>query len=166
MVTVDTTRMSLRQIEQFCFDYFKVKLPIEEVVADHFATSKNSYITIFRTKSGNMYALCNVEGGRELSLAEVKAIMRHAGLRIAGTAPPEGNARFFRSFAEKLFKQVYPNRHVTERTDLRYYESLTPYSPALVKIREIHDGVSQYNAHFDTWDRMIDLTYAMPDGMK
>lgn len=69
------------------------------------------------------------------------------GMKPEGYIPPKGHPNYFDEIGRERFRAVFPGRtHVTS-DDLVYYRTLAPYNPALIRIREIPEGVIK---QFDT----------------
>jgi hypothetical protein len=62
--------------------------------------------------------------------------------------PPKGQPLYFDEIGKRKFEEIFPGRKVTNDEDIAFYKTLAPYSPALIAIREVKNGVIyQYDSY-------------------
>lgn len=95
--------------------------------------------SVFQDKSKNIYVY--ISSPTKLMISDIRKILSNMNLKAEYFLPPKNNPSYFTDLATKKFKEVFPGRKTISTEDLRFYKTLIPYNPALVKIAEIKDGV-------------------------
>lgn len=54
--------------------------------------------------------------------------------------PPKGRPTYFDDIGREKFRTVFPGRKDVHESDIMFYRTLAPYSPALFLVSEIIDG--------------------------
>jgi hypothetical protein len=145
-------------LEEACRKQFSVSVVLDEVIAERVTVGVASEATIFRTTNNIHYAY--IASQSNLALADVKAIIRNMGAEADTFLPPHGDAEYFRRIGLKKFKAVFPGKHVTSADDTRYYETLAPYSPALVRLSKIKGDIFEYSIERRQWKKLIPYSYS------
>lgn len=132
-------------LERTVRDKFGVAVEINKVIADRVPVSHTAKASVFLTEKKQLF--CFVAAQSNLTLGDVKKIVSRMGMKPEGYIPPKGHPNYFDEIGRERFRAVFPGRtHVTS-DDLVYYRTLAPYNPALIRIREIPEGVIK---QFDT----------------
>lgn len=125
-------------LERSIKDYFGVKLNVSQMVAHDLPLSRTAYAQLFLTPDKHFY--CYVDARSNLSLGDIKVLVKKIGLIADKFLPPSANEHYFVDSATDKFKKVFPGKKPANETDLRYYLTLVPYHPALIQIKEVADG--------------------------
>lgn len=146
-------------LEQSAKDKFGMVFEIDKVIVRNVDVGKAAKATVFLTKKKQL--LCYIHGPAKLLFADVKKIAGRMGLKVEFYMPPKGRPNYFDEIGEVKFRQVFPGRRNPTDTDLIFYRTLAPYSPALLHIEEIKDGTI-YQADTDArsgWRPAAKFTY-------
>lgn len=146
-------------LEQAAKDRFGLACEVDTVIVRNADVGKAAKATVFLTRKKQL--LCYVYGPSKLLLGDVKKIAARMGLRIELFMPPKGHPHYFDDIAERKFRETFPGRSNPNDQDLMYYRTLAPYSPALLIVEEIRDGMI-YQADSDArsgWRPAAKFTY-------
>jgi|GEM_PF-286320 len=146
------------QLEKFCRDYFKVNLQIQDIILHEAPTSQSSRTTIFKVDRNTIYALCVSDD--PIILADIKNIIRSMGMKADKFLPPNADENYFLRFGQKSFQSVFPGHKPVDASETSYYQTLTPYSPALVRINRVDGEIRQYNKNWQKWQKALEFSYA------
>lgn len=131
-------------LEQAAKSGFGVPLEVGKLIVQDIPVSRVSRATVFLTKKKQLY--CYVYGQGKLSLGDVRKIISRMGLKAELYVPPKGQPMYFDEVGRAKFLEVFPGRGQVNHSDIVFYRTLAPYSPALVLISEVRDGeVLQYD---------------------
>lgn len=144
-------------LQQLCQANFGVDLTIERIVASDLSSGKDCTITVFETTSHDFYAYC--DSTTPLTLRDVKRLMRRAGIKASLYMPPVDQPHYFTRFSVQAFNAAFPGRALHADDDLTFYESLAPYTPALVKVAEISGELREYRLDSRQWQKVLDFSY-------
>ncbi len=125
-------------IEQSAKQLFGMTLEIDQVIVRHVPVSRTVTATVFLTTKKQLYAY--IDGQSRLTLGDVRKIITRMGMVAEFFVPPKGQPQYFDTIAREKFRAVFPARSHPSTDDLRYYQTLAPYQPALVQILEIKNG--------------------------
>lgn len=125
-------------LERAIKDYFGLKLSVSQMVAHDLPLSRTAYAQLFLTPDKHFY--CYIDARSNLSLGDIKILIKKIGLVADKYLPPAANKNYFNDIATDKFKKVFPGKMPQAESDLRYYLTLVPYHPALVQIKEVVDG--------------------------
>jgi len=132
-------------LEQQIKAKFGGDIEVESVIARRFPVGRSGVATLFLTRKKQLYVYIDAEA--PLLLADVKKIVSRAGLVAEMYVPPKNQPHYFDEIGEQKFREVFPSRQVVTAEDIVFYKTLAPYSPALVAIREVKNGiVYQYDS--------------------
>lgn len=137
-------------LEQIAKKQFGLSIDIDKVIVRQVPVSRTAQATVFLTKKKQLYAF--VGGQAKLTLGDVKKIMSRMGLKAEFYVPPKGQPNYFDDIGRQHVRAVFPGKMTITATDLVYYRTLAPYSPALVQIHEVTSGeIKQFDtdAHGD-----------------
>lgn len=146
-------------IERSVKDEFGVTLEVDKVIARNLDIGNSMRATLFLTKKKQLY--CYMYGPARLVLSDVKKLAVRIGLKIEMFFPPKGRPMYFDEVGRAKFREVFPGRHEARAEDIVFYRTLAPYSPALLLISEVRDGVI-YCADSDArtgWRPAVKFTY-------
>lgn len=148
---------TISKVENFCKSNFDVDLRIKDFLLFEAPTSHSSRTTIIKSERNVIYALCQSDDA--MSLADVKSLIKSMGMEADEYLPPGGDRDYFLRFGYRLFRSVFPNLKPNSAKEIAYYKTLTPYSPALVKISKINGEIRQYNKIWRQWQKALDFSY-------
>lgn len=154
----------LIDLEGTCRAHFGAPLSIKRIIANGLPTGNSSRTTVFETKDHSLYALCTSH--IPLTLADIKKIARRMGIEAEKYLPPAFDQQYFYNYGRDAFLAAYPSRKLTPHDDLSYYESLAPYSPALIKISQIKNGLRQFIPIAEQWQPAVTYSYAKVEVQK
>ena len=159
MSDLEYDKLKMREIERICVEDFRLNLNITKLIITDVATLNNSYTTIF--KSGHkMYALC--QSKTPMTLREVKSSVRLMGMEADEYIPPMQDSHYFTRFGRQAFMSVFPGREVVSDEDMLFYQTLAPYSPALIRIRKVNGQIRRYNQRSSNWQPTLNFSFIHP----
>lgn len=125
-------------LEQAAKEHFGLVFDVGTVVARNIEVGRAAKATVFLTSKKQL--MCYVHGPAKLLLSDVKKVISRMGLKAELYVPPKGQPHYFDDIAREKFRDVFPGRTKTNDSDLMFYRTLAPYSPALVLISEVKNG--------------------------
>lgn len=151
-------KTELIDLEGTCRAHFDAPLRIARIVAENIPTGKSSCTSVFETKNHEVYAL--ITSDTPLVLADIKRIARGVGIEAAAYVPPAFDSNYFLNYGRDGFLAAYPGRKLTATDDISYYESLAPYTPALIKVASVKTELRQYVPVINQWRKVVDYSYS------
>lgn len=125
--------------------HFDTAVPIDAVIARRIPVGRSSEASLLLTNKKQLYLYIQSEA--HLLLGDVQKIVSRIGLTAEAYVPPKGRPSYFTDIATRKFQEVFPGRRVVTEADIAFYKTLTPYSPALVHIRDVKTGtLYQYDS--------------------
>lgn len=118
---------------------FGVVAEVESVIARRIPVGRSVEATLFLTSKKQLFLYIN--GEAPLLFSDVKKIVSRAGLVAEMYLPPKGRPQYFDEIGVAKFEEIFPGRKVTSDEDIIFYKTLAPYSPALVLIHEVKNGI-------------------------
>lgn len=118
---------------------FGVDAETESVIARRIPVGRSVEATLFLTTKKQLFLY--VDGETRLLLADVKKIVSRVGLSAELYMPPKGRPHYFDEVGAAKFQEIFPGRRAVADEDIAFYKTLAPYSPALVLIREVRNGI-------------------------
>lgn len=118
---------------------FGVNAEVDSVIVRHIPVGRTTEATLFLTNKKQLFLY--VSGESRLLLSDVKKIVSRVGLHAEMYMPPKGRPLYFDEAGTAKFEEIFPGRKIISEQDIAFYKTLTPYSPALVLIREVKNGV-------------------------
>jgi hypothetical protein len=118
---------------------FGVDSEIDSVIARRMPVGRSAEATLFLTSKKQLYLY--VSGESRLLFADVKKIVARAGLIAERYLPPKNRPYYFEEIGTAKFQEVFPGRKVASPEDIAFYTTLAPYSPALILIKEVKNGI-------------------------
>lgn len=137
---------------------FGMKLNINEVVARNIPTGYTATATLFKTSPNVLYAFITSQGN--LLLADVRKMLRAMNVDVEAYLPPHGDKDYFRRIGEEKFKTIFPGKHIMSDDDTRYYQTLAPYNPALVKVERVKGEIRAFQFESKSWRKVCDYAYS------
>lgn len=126
-------------LERRIKEQFGVSTEVESVIARHIPVGRSVEATLFLTNKKQLYLY--VDGAARLYLSDVKKIVSRVGLHAEMYMPPKGQPHYFDEVGTRKFQEIFPGRKVVTEEDIAFYKTLAPYSPALIQIREVKNGI-------------------------
>jgi len=126
-------------LERQIKEQFGVVAEVESVIARHIPVGRSVEATLFLTNKKQLFLY--VDGEARLYLSDVKKIVTRVGLHAELYLPPKGRPDYFDEIGTAKFKEIFPGRKDVSEQDIAYYKTLAPYSPALILIREVKNGI-------------------------
>jgi len=148
----------INELERICRDSFATNLTIENILISNLSTSRGSRTTIFEADRHELYALC--VGSQPLVLADVTRIMMSMGIEAEDYLPPAGDKDYFKAFGRQAFLDIYPGRKAATDQETTFYQTLAPYSPALVRIAKVRGEIREYAPSMREWQSAKTFSYA------
>lgn len=118
---------------------FGVNIEVESVIARRIPVGRSVEATLFLTSKKQLFLYVN--GEARLLLSDVKKIVSRVGLHAEMYMPPKGQPQYFDEIGIAKFEEIFPGRKVSSDEDIAFYKTLAPYSPALILIHEVKNGV-------------------------
>lgn len=118
---------------------FGVVADIDTVIARHMPVSRTADATLFLTKKKQLFLY--VDSQSKLLLSDVQKIVSRVGLKAELYMPPKGRPEYFNDIGLSKFREIFPGRSNITPQDIAFYRTLAPYSPALVLISEVKNGI-------------------------
>jgi hypothetical protein len=118
---------------------FGVNAEVDSVIARRIPVGRSAEATLFLSNKKQLFLY--VTGENRLSLSDVKKIVSRVGLLADTYLPPKGRPQYFDEVGMAKFEEIFPGRKVVTGDDIAFYKTLAPYSPALILIREVKNGI-------------------------
>ena len=145
------------QTQHVCTNHFSLPIQVSAILFDDIEGSKESYTTLFSTTKGDVYALTTSDA--PLLLVDVRNMMRSMNIEPAAYAAPGGDKGYFMRRGHEAFRNTYPGRSSWSSQEALFYQTLAPYSPALVKVARIKDAVRSFNTSTGRWHKAYEFSY-------
>jgi hypothetical protein len=137
---------------------FGLKLNISEVVVRDIPVAIAATATLFKTSPNVLY--CFVQSQSNMVLADVRKMLRNMNVDVEGYIPPHGDKEYFQRIGTAKFKAMFPGKHIMSDEDTRYYQTLAPYSPALVRIARVKGDIRAFHIETKTWRKVKDYAFS------
>lgn len=145
-------------IERTIEAHFGLKLKVSEMIARRIPTGYTSTATLFKTSPNVLYAFVQTQGG--MLLADVRKIMRAMNVDVEEYVPPHGDKDYFRRIGTDKFKDIFPGKHIMSDEDIRYYQTLAPYNPALARIERVKGEIRAFHFESKSWRKVRDYSFS------
>ena len=133
-------------VEELVKAQFGLQVDVKQMIAQDIPVSHTAVATVFLTPKHQVFALIRAQS--PLTYGEVKKMAKKMGLEVSEVVPPGHDTQYFRKLASEKFREVFPGRTQVSDDDLRYYTTLVPYNPALLRVESIAGGViKQFDSH-------------------
>lgn len=126
-------------LERQIKEKFGVTAEVDSVIARRIPVGRSVEATLFLSSKKQLYLY--VDGEARLFLSDIKKIVSRVGLHADLYMPPKGRPNYFDEVGTAKFEEIFPGRKVVNEQDIAFYKTLAPYSPALVLIREVKNGI-------------------------
>jgi len=126
-------------LERQITSQFGVNAEVESVIARRIPVGRSVEATLFLSQKKQLFLY--ITGEARLYLSDVKKIVSRVGLHAELYLPPKGQPRYFEDIGTAKFEEIFPGRKIVSDQDIAFYKTLAPYSPALVLIREVKNGI-------------------------
>jgi len=146
-------------LEKIAKSQFGIDLDIDAVIARRFPVSRTAEATLFLTKKKQLFLY--VTSQSKLLLSDVQKIVSRVGLKAEMYVPPKSRPNYFDEVGTQKFREIFPGRGHINQQDILFYRTLTPYTPALILITEVKDGmIYQYDSDSTgQWRQNVKFTY-------
>lgn len=145
-------------IEKSCKETFGLNAEIKEVIARAVPAGIATRATVFTTTNGQAY-LFVVSQGVQL-LADVQKIVLRMQCEAQTFLPPYGEPEYFERIGREKFKIMFPGKPIISDEDLRYYKSLAPYNPGLVRLARVKGELRGFDRESKMWRKVKDYAYS------
>lgn len=138
---------------------FAADITIQQMIARGLPLSRVAEAEVFLTSRHQLYVFIQAEGA--ITTGDVRKMVRHMGCEIDDFIGPRGDSQYFTRIATEKFRTVFPGRMPLSEDDLRYYYTLIPYNPALVRVKTVtHNVLYQFDPESESsWRPVIKLVY-------
>lgn len=126
-------------LERQLKEAFGVTAEVDSVIARRIPVGRSAEATLFLSGKKQLYLY--IDGQSKLYLSDVKKIVSRVGLLADMYMPPKGRPHYFDEVGTAKFEEIFPGRKAVSEADIAFYKTLAPYSPALVLIREVKNGI-------------------------
>lgn len=118
---------------------FGVATEVTSVIARRIPVSRTAEATLFLSEKKQLFLY--VTSQSKLLLSDVQKIVSRVGLKAELYLPPKNRPHYFDEVGIGKFREIFPGRGNINDRDIAFYRTLAPYSPALILISEVKDGV-------------------------
>jgi hypothetical protein len=125
-------------LEREAKERFGLPVEIDQVIVRNADVGKSAKATIYLTKKKQLIGY--IHGPARLLLSDVKKIASRMGLKVEMYMPPKNQPNYFDEIGREKFREVFPGRGSITDSDIVFYRTLAPYSPALLLVSEVKDG--------------------------
>lgn len=136
---------------------FDLQLDITDVISRDITVGITAKGTVFKTPQNTHFLHVTSQG--TLNFGDVKRIVRSMGLEAEAFLPPRGDQEYFKRIGIEKFKQMFPGKYLMGDEDTRYYETLAPYNPALVRLSKIKGEILGYTIATGQWHKVKSYAY-------
>ncbi len=146
-------------LERLCKEKFGVVVDVDTIIMRNADAGRSARATVFLTTKKQLY--CYIDGPTRLVLGDVKKIASRMGIKVETYFPPKGKPHYFDDIGRQKFRDVFPGRHDVHESDIVFYRTLAPYTPALLAVSEVRDG-TLYQADSDSrsgWRPAVKFAY-------
>lgn len=137
---------------------FGLKLDISEVVARDISTGYTATASVFKTSPNNLFIF--IRSQSTMLLTDVQKMARGMNIDAEGYAPPHGDAEYFKRIGIQKFKDMFPGKHIMSDDDTRYYQTLAPYNPALVRVARVKGDIRAFHFESKSWRKVRDYAFS------
>ncbi len=125
-------------LEREAKERFGMALEVDKVIVRNVDVGRGAKATVYLTKKKQLIGY--IHGPARLLLSDVKKIASRMGLKVEMYMPPKNQPNYFDEIGREKFRGVFPGRGSITDSDIVFYRTLAPYSPALLLISEVKDG--------------------------
>ena len=125
-------------LERDAKERFGMALEVDKVIVRNVDVGYGAKATVYLTKKKQLIGY--IHGPARLLLSDVKKIASRMGVKVEMYMPPKNQPNYFDEIGRQKFYEVFPGRGNVSDSDIVFYRTLAPYSPALLLISEVKDG--------------------------
>ena len=125
-------------LEREAKERFGMALEVDKVIVRNVDVGRGAKATVYLTKKKQLIGY--IHGPARLLLSDVKKIASRMGLKVEMYMPPKNQPNYFDEIGREKFRGVFPGRGSITDSDIVFYRTLAPYSPALLLVSEVKDG--------------------------
>ena len=118
---------------------FGIDLEIKQFITHNMPVSSDGIGSIFITPKHQLFLYMTFHS--KVKLGDVSKVVKKLNLLVERYLPPRGKNDYFNEIAREKFINVFPGRAIINSDDLSYYRTLVPYSPCLIQIAEVKNGL-------------------------
>jgi len=144
-------------IERTIETAFNLKLNISEVVVRDVPTGYTAAATVFKMSPNVVYVF--IQSQSAMLLADVRTMLRNMNIDAEAYMPPHGDKEYFERIGTQKFKAMFPGKHIMSADDTRYYQTLAPYSPALVRVARVKGDIRGFHIETKSWRKVKDYAF-------
>lgn len=145
-------------IEKSVQDQFAQKLDIAEVIVRGAPVGSSARATIFKTANGQVFVY--IVSQSAMLRDDVQKIVRRMWCEAEAYLAPRGDEEYFDRIGREKFAALFPGKPIVSEDDLRYYKSIAPYNPALVRLGKIKGEIRAYDKQLGLWRKVKDYAYS------
>lgn len=145
-------------IERAIDSAFGLRLNISEVIVRDIQTGYTATATVFKTSPNVLYAF--IRSQSTMLLADVRKMVRGMNIDAETYLPPHGDAEYFQRIGVQKFKEMFPGKHIMGEDDTRYYQTLAPYNPALVRVARVKGDIRAFQIETKAWRKVKDYAFS------
>lgn len=136
-------------LERLLKEQFGVSAEVDSVIARRIPVGRSVEATLFLTNKKQLFLY--IRGETKLLFSDVQKIVSRIGLTAELYMPPKNRPNYFDEVGTRKFQEIFPGRKVVNPSDIAFYRTLAPYSPALVLIQDVKTGtINQYDSDSKT----------------
>lgn len=154
MTDVEHLDWQRAEIRALCKKQFKADIEVRYILFEGVPIAKGATATVFSTMDHQVYALCLSDNS--LVLRDIQRMIRSMGFKAKGYFAPNGDKSYFRRLGYRAFLNAYPARLKWTSDEEAYYQTLVPYSPALVQLEGVGRQVLRYNEVSNKWQKIYE----------
>ena len=133
-------------VEELIKAQFGLQLEVKQMIVRSVPVSRVATASVFLTPKRQVFALIQAQSA--MTLGDTASIAKKMGLSVDQFLPPQHDETYFSGIARDKFREVFPGRRDISDVELRYYRTLVPYNPALLRVGAIEGGViKQFDPH-------------------
>lgn len=159
MTDVEYNKIRRAEITALCQSEFKTNLTIKNFLFEDVSITKGASATVFSTPDNQIYVLCTSEV--PLRFRDIQRSIKSMGFFPSAYAAPYGDKNYFKREGYEIFRNSYPGRTKWTSNEESYYQTLVPYSPALVRVSGVGNQVRRYNEFCNQWQKIYEPSQAV-----
>src|SRR3989338_11234669 len=156
MTDVNYEVQKIHAIENVSKKHFGIDLRVKKIIASDITTGSDVFTTLFKDDTGTIYTLS--ESDTDMTLSDVMTMVKAINLEATGYLAPHRDSNYFTKRGREAYSAVFPGRDISQ-ADITYYQTLSSYNPALVKIARINGDLRSYNTVSSQWRKEYEESY-------
>jgi hypothetical protein len=159
MTDVEYHKIRRAEIESLCLRKFQTDLTVKTLLFEDVPIAKGALATVFSTPDHYIYVLCESEV--PLRFRDIQRAIKSMGFFPGAYAAPHGDKNYFKREGYEIFRNSYPGRTKWTSNEESYYQTLAPYSTALVRVCGVGSQVRRYNEFCNQWQKIYEPSRAL-----